>query len=402
MKGKKPIFSSFHDYVWIAFCGMCMGISDIVPGISGGTMALIIGVYENLISSIRSLNFQAFSLIWKGQFRLFFEVTGVSFLLTLLGGIALAFLFLAPLFDFLLSHETYRCYLYSAFFGLILASSIFCTKLIKNWRWGYFLCIAIGFSITYFCSNLTTYFTYEPLFDVPYTARPVENTYVNYSPTENRLLNVSQSEVARMLNKQFIAKELFIYSHKQQTWGTAEQFSIRSYQGGLQLYPMICGSIAICAMLLPGISGSYLLSVLGVYPLAISALADITRGFFSFRLEMEPFYYLLSILIGISVGALLFSHVVNWLLKNAFNWTLSSLIGFMLGAIEVVWPFWSYGYKFSPFEKKAELIPLSPYIPQIFDTQVCLAFGLFITAFATVFFLEWLANKREIAVEVKA
>lgn len=223
-----------------------MGIADLIPGISGGTVAFICGIYENLLESIKTLQFQSFRKIsW-------------SFLLPLIGGIATAILVFSRLFFFLL--KTYPAPLLSFFLGAIAASTLFCFK----------------------------------------------------QATLNRPRHyiVLISSVLATFLMILIPPIAFFTGH---------------------FFGLVCsGILGGCVMLLPGVSGSYLLHLLGVYTLALTALST--------PADPNSLKILGAIALGVSLGWILFSRVVSFLLVHFRQMTLASLIGFMIGGMHSLWP----------------------------------------------------------------
>jgi putative membrane protein len=140
---------SFADAFYLFLCGICMGAADLVPGISGGTIAFIMGFYQPLLESIKTLNVSAFKLLISFKFRAFSEQVAWKFLLQLLLGIGVAFCTLASLFHFILGHEVYRVYFYALFMGLITASFVFCLRQISRWTLTSLLALLIGIVSAY-------------------------------------------------------------------------------------------------------------------------------------------------------------------------------------------------------------------------------------------------------------
>ena len=233
--------------------GMGMGAADVVPGVSGGTIAFIVGIYDELINSIKSINLHAGRLLCKGRLREFWKTINGNFLFFLLLGIGISVFSLAKLITYLL--ETEPVLVWSFFFGLVLASTWFVSKDIKEWNWktvsGFLVGAVVAFYIT--------------------VATPTE------TPTHL----------------------LFIFC---------------------------CGVIAICAMILPGISGSFILVLLGKYFYimeAVKTLDLVVLGVFA---------------VGCFLGITSFSHVLSYALRRFRNVTLAVLSGFMLGSLNKVWP----------------------------------------------------------------
>ncbi|UTW10280.1 DUF368 domain-containing protein [Marinobacterium rhizophilum] len=244
------------QYLLLAVKGMLMGAADAVPGVSGGTIAFITGIYEELIHSLRSFDIAALRLLFtQGPMAAWRHVNG-TFLLVLLGGILLSLLSLSHLVLFLL--ETQAPLLWSFFFGLIVASMWSLCRTVPEWHSSVLVAFATGAVVAYAITQVTP------------------------SALE--------------------ATSLFVF------------FS---------------GMIAICAMILPGISGSFILLLLGMYTpimLAIQGLEFATLGLFG---------------AGCALGLLAFSRVLDWAFCHHRATTLALLGGFMLGSLGKVWP-WKY------------------------------------------------------------
>jgi putative membrane protein len=294
---KKPELQSFSHWVQLFFSGICVGGADIVPGISGGTVAFIIGIYEDLLKSIATFNLSAFQLLFTGKFSQFFDKVAWQFLLAVFSGVAVAFLTLAKLFLFLLNHEVYRMWLYASFMGLVAGSVIYCLRQVKEWNFSRIVGMILAACFAYVLTGA-------------------------------ELLQRSESSA---LSSSWLVDPWIV----------------------------LCGSLAVSAMLLPGISGSYLLTVLGMYGLILGSLMDWLQSIAQGGFDMAAFKVVFSMSLGIVLGGLLFSRVVLFLLDRFRALTLASLIGFMIGALRAVWPFWSYSYD------GAKLQALSPIIPSL-------------------------------------
>ena len=232
---------------------MGLGAADVVPGVSGGTIAFIVGIYDELIDSIKSINLHSLKLLFTGKITAFWKAINANFLLSLLFGIAVSILSLAKLMTYLLTNEPVL--VWSFFFGLVLASTWFVSKDIKERNWKTILGFIAGVVIAYYITIAT----------------PAETS----------------------------TSLLFIF---------------------------LCGAIAICAMILPGISGSFILVLLGKYFYimeAVNKLDLIVLGVFAF---------------GALLGITSFSRVLSYALKHFRIITLSVLTGFMLGSLNKVWP----------------------------------------------------------------
>ena len=241
------------DYALLMLKGVAMGAADVVPGVSGGTIAFIAGIYDELINSIKSINMHSLKLLFTGNLAGFWKAVNGNFLFALLLGIAISVFSLAKLITYLLVNEPVL--VWSFFFGLVLASTWFVSKDIKGWNWKTVAGFVVGAAVAYYIT----------------VATPAE--------TSTNLM--------------------FIF---------------------------LCGAIAICAMILPGISGSFILVLLGKYFYvmeAVKTLDLVVLGVFAF---------------GAALGITSFSRVLSYALRNFRNITLSVLSGFMLGSLNKVWP----------------------------------------------------------------
>ena len=239
-------------YPVVVIKGACMGAADVVPGVSGGTIALLMGIYQRLIDAIHSV-LPALPLLLKGRLRLFWRSIDGTFLALLFGGILLSVLSIAKLMTWLL--ETHPVQVWSLFFGLILASSFFVLKGVGKLLIQHLLAMVAGIAAAAAISLL--------------------------SPAETP-----------------------------DAWW----------------FIFLSGAIAICAMILPGISGSFILLLLGKYEFIMQAVTTMN----------VPVLMLFAA--GAVVGLLSFSQLLSWLLKQYYATTLSLLSGFMLGSLVKVWP----------------------------------------------------------------
>ncbi len=248
-----PATRSIKDYSKLFLKGVAMGGADIVPGVSGGTIAFITGIYEELLKSISSIDAEAVRLLSRFQLAALWKHINGNFLIVLLSGILLSILSLAKLISFLL--ENHPIQLWSFFFGLVVIASFSVAREIKHWNVPIVLFGLLGIGIAFFITIAT----------------PAE--------TPNAL------------------------------W-----------------FVFISGAIAICAMILPGISGSFILLILGKYAYIIEAVRD-------FNVLIIAVFA-----IGCVVGLLSFSRVVSWLLDRYHDAAVSLLAGFMIGSLNKIWP----------------------------------------------------------------
>lgn len=242
-----------RNYLLLILRGCAMGAADVVPGVSGGTIAFITGIYEELIDSIKSIDVQALKLLLRFRLADFWKKINGSFLLSVVLGIAISIFSLAKLMTWLL--ENHPIYIWSFFFGLIIASTVLVAKEIKKWDILTLLALLAGACAAYTITVMT----------------PAE--------TPN-------------------------------TWW----------------FIIFSGAIAICAMILPGISGAFILLLMGKYSYILGAVSSLNIGI------------ILLFIVGAVAGIISFSHLLSWLLKNYHTLTVSLLTGFMVGSLNKVWP----------------------------------------------------------------
>lgn len=403
---KKPVFTKASEWFKTIGCGLCVGAADIVPGISGGTVAFIIGIYEDLLKSIASFNAVALTHLIKGRFKAFFTQLSWHFLLAFLLGVGISFVTLAKVFTLLLNHEVYRIYLYAGFLGLVLGSVAFCARQLANFRFSHFISLALAACVAFFLSGTDLIpKKNEPLYDVPIqlhslpaqaSAKIKSKTILNYDPISQELLNVPQSYLSGMLAKKFLPKGAWVYSHETRRTVKIEDIVGATKTSYIDLWVVLCGAIAISAMLLPGISGSYLLTILGMYGVILGALVDWVEGLKMLSFDFNAFRTVLSMVVGIGIGALLFSRVVSYLLAKYHDLTLAALVGFMIGALRAVWPFWSYEYALSPLRLNDGPIiqAISPIIPNVASPQFLIACAFLGLGFFLVLAVESFAKSR--------
>jgi len=313
---------SIKDYLLIALKGIAMGIANIMPGVSGGTIAFISGIYEELIDSIKLLNLNNLKGLFKNGPKYFWKSINGSFLLVLVTGILVSLFILAKFLNFLLLKIPIP--MWSFFFGLILASAIYLA--LKNSSWNYksiiagILGIGIAFIVTIF------------------------------SPVAN--------------------------SKDPALW-----------------YVFLGGALAICAIILPRISGSLILLLMGEYQFILSAVDNLKM----------TFLYVFGL--GTIFGLISFTNAISWLLRKYFNITISFLVGLMIGSLNKVWP-WkqtllSHTNQFAQIipDKQENVLPFSFYELTGKDPQLLYAILMAITGFLVIFLLESAYTKAKIANE---
>lgn len=291
--------------------GVGMGASDVVPGVSGGTIAFITGIYERLITAIKNINGKNLKLFFTGHFKECWKNIDGTFLVCLILGIATSFLSLAKLITWLIA--SYPTFVWSFFFGLIIASTLFVGKKVK-WN-GKTVIVFLLFAL------LSFFIT---------------------SPT-NAPLN----------------------------------------SGHALWYIFICGAIAICAMILPGISGSFILVLLGEYIYVMNSLVSLNV------------LVLLVFLAGAIIGILSFSNILSWLFKHFEMITLAALAGFMFGSLNKIWPWKQTLTTYTDRHGNIEPLTQRNILPDSFDAAFLLSITLILIGFFLVFGLEKLAKNKE-------
>lgn len=241
------------DYILLYLKGIAMGAADVIPGVSGGTVAFISGIYDELLSSIKAVDGDAFKLLIRFRFADFWKKINGNFLITLFAGIITSLLSLAKLMTHLL--QTQPILIWSFFFGLILVSAPLVMREIKHWNATAILSFLAGVAVAYYITVVT--------------------------PTESP-------------NNLF-----FIF---------------------------LSGALAICAMILPGISGAFILLLIGKYQYMITALIE-------FNITIVSVFVL-----GCFVGIISFSRLLSWVLKHYHSLAVAILAGFMIGSLNKVWP----------------------------------------------------------------
>ncbi|MCD4694619.1 MAG: DUF368 domain-containing protein [Bacteroidales bacterium] len=302
------------NYVFLILKGIAMGAANVIPGVSGGTMALITGIFERLINAIKSFNLKAIKLLFSFKLKEFANQIDLAFLIAVFGGIVLAIISLAKLFDYLFVN--YPIYIWAYFFGLVLASVWFVGKTVSKWTASVIITFIIGTSAAIVISVLN-----------PAT----ENT-------------------------------------------------------GL-IYLMLCGVVAMCSMILPGLSGSFVLILMGNYQLVMIDSVN--------NMDLAV---LIPVGIGAVVGLLAFSHILSWVFKKYRNQTISLLTGFILGSVSILWPWQKMIYmKDQAGElilKKGEPIVMKyeRFIPDTFNTEVIIALLMTLAGILSIWAIEKAAS----------
>lgn len=314
----------FPDYLLITLKGIAMGAADVVPGVSGGTIAFISGIYQELIDSINKINIGTLKTLKNNGFKAAWGSVNGNFLLALLSGIAISVLTFSKVITHLL--ETQPILVWSFFFGLVIASIVFIWKEITHWHAKAIIALVIGTILSYYIT----------------IAEPTD------SPD--------------------------------------------SYP-----YLFLSGFLAIIAMILPGVSGAFILLLMGSYQTVIGTINQLREGLTQMNTDLllQAFTKLAVFAGGAILGLKLFSRVLTWMFAHHKNTTLAMLIGFMIGSLNKIWP-WkevletrvnSHG-ETVPFIERS-ILPIE-FVgePKIFGAIIMAVIGFFL-----IFGLEKLAFK---------
>jgi len=304
---------NLKEYLVIGLKGMAMGAADVVPGVSGGTIAFISGIYEELLAAISNINFKLLKTLKTDGIKAAWKQVNGSFLLTLFFGIFISIISLAKTIKWLLENEPIL--LWSFFFGLVLASIIYIGKQISKWNVKIIILFILGISFGYVVTIMP----------------PTNVGEINY------------------------------------------------------FFLIFAGAIASCAMILPGISGSYILLLLGVYSIVMTAITA------------KDYKIIGAIAIGVLIGLLSFARLLKWLFLNYKNQMLIVLTGVMLGSLNKVWP-WKVAIS-TYIDSHGVTKPLveQSILPVSFDgdPKLMSAIVLAIVGFGLILLMEKLAVKKE-------
>lgn len=297
------------QYIFVTLKGMAMGAADVVPGVSGGTIAFISGIYEELITSINNVNLSLFKTWKKKGFKAAWTQLNGNFLLALFLGIFISLFSLATLVSWLLENEPVL--LWSFFFGLVAASVIFVGKEIENWNAAAIIALLVGASVAYYITKLP--------------------------PS-----------------------------------GNSESLP----------YLFLSGALAVCAMILPGISGAFILVLLGSYKTILDAVHE------------RNITLIAVVGAGAIFGLLSFAKLLKWMFNNHKNITLAVLTGFILGSLNKIWP-WKRILETRTIGEKEIIIDenVSPFAFEG-DHQLIYALIAAIIGFSLIFILERTASKK--------
>ncbi|SMF06168.1 putative membrane protein [Alteromonadaceae bacterium Bs31] len=305
---------SIRDYFFLLLKGMGMGAADVVPGVSGGTIAFITGIYDELLHSLKQIGPQAVVILFKEGIASAWRHINGNFLVAVFGGILVSLKTFAALIGFCL--DNYPLLVWAFFSGLIGASIIVLLKQQQRWQWSQYLACLFG--------------------------------------------------------------ALFVF---------AISISSSTELPGYWWMLFLGGFVAICAMILPGISGSFILLLVGLYPVFLDAITELNL------------VALLSFGVGCVAGLLVFSRFLSWLLDNFHQATMATLVGFLIGSLNVTWP-WKQTIE-TTLNRHGEVIPLvqKNVLPVVYQSttgegsQLLLAILLAVLGLALVLLVDFLSHK---------
>ncbi|MCV6631404.1 MAG: DUF368 domain-containing protein [Flavobacteriaceae bacterium] len=296
------------DYVLLTLKGMAMGAADVIPGVSGGTIAFISGIYEELLRSISSIDKDLISLLLKGKFRNMWGKINGNFLLAVFLGIGISIFSLAKLVIYL--KEQHPLLLWAFFFGLVLASVFFIGKEIEKWKMSTLVLFFVGTVIAFYISQLP----------------PLQNS--------------------------------------DSMW-----------------FLFVSGMLAVCAMILPGISGAFILVLLGSYTTILEAV------------DTRNIKIIMVVGLGAVLGLMSFARLLKYLFSRYKNATLAILTGFVFGSLAKIWP-WKKDLSFY-IDSQGEEKPLHQMMvwprDYIGDSQLYGVLVLALVGFSFIFVLEYVA-----------
>jgi putative membrane protein len=298
---------TIKDYSLVTLKGMAMGAADVVPGVSGGTIAFITGIYQELIDSIKSISPKTLKLLFTFKIADFWKAVNGTFLLSLIFGIGISVFSLAKITTHLLVHHPIL--IWAFFFGLVLASTWFVLKGVGKWNWKTVAGFVPGIGIAYYITAAVPTHTPESL---PF---------------------------------------IFLY-----------------------------GAIAICAMILPGISGSFILVLLDKYFYIMDAVKEL------------KFSIMITFACGAAVGIVSFARILSFLLRKYHDITIAVLSGFMLGSLNKVWPWKETLSTYTDSHGVVQPLVEANVLPY---EQLWEAVALALVGFAVVYTLEKLSGRKK-------
>jgi len=299
--------------------GFAMGVANVIPGVSGGTIAFVTGIYERLIDAIKSFDGEALKLLAARKFKDLWNHVDGGFLLALMLGVVVSVVSLAKVLEVVLQDDVYKIYVSALFFGLILASVWSVYKMVKTWSASAVIGLLIGCAIAI------------------------------------GLAFMPQAQESKSI-----------------------------------VYLLICGVVAMCSMIIPGVSGSFVLLLMGNYKLImVDSVNALRRG------EMEALSVLIPVGIGAVAGMAILSRVLSWLFKRFHDVAVASITGFVAGSLVTIWP-WKKEVTetfISNGKEKVKVIDYDRYMPAM-DNQFWIAIGIMLIGVGLMIAVEIMGSKK--------
>ena len=295
-----------REYILLFLKGLGMGAANVIPGVSGGTIALVTGIYEDLISSVKSFNLTAVKLLFSGKIKQFSKHVNLNFLIAVFFGIAISIISLAKLLEYLFHLN--ELLVWSFFFGLIVASIIFVGRLVEKWNVISISTLLLGISIAV---------------GIAFLKPSDENT---------------------------------------ELW-----------------YLCLCGVVAVASMVLPGLSGSYVLILMGNYKIIM--LTSVSN-------PIENLHILIPVIVGAILGFLILSHGISFVLKRFYDATISLLTGFVIGSLFVIWPWKTPAETIIGKGGELKVVSYDWLLPNFLEIENVYAISLIICGFIAVWGVE--------------
>lgn len=400
---EKPKFHHLKDWLKVFFCGLFVGVADLIPGISGGTVAFMLGIYTDLLNSIKTLNGHAIKLLITFRWISFFRQVAWEYVLTIYCGVFISLLAFSGIVLKLLNQAHSHQYLYAAFMGLILASIFLCWRRISSFGRREFFAVLLGATLAYLGTGTNIPAESDELYDVPYPLsalpKPVQSLeLINYDKGRQALVQIKGRELAAMHSRGLVHGDTLVYSHRRRQEESVKSLPVQTSHSSFFINPwtVFCGVLGAFAMLLPGISGSYVLLLLGMYPQVIEALTELSKGMAQLFFPLEALTLLGNLALGIVIGYALCSRFVSWLLTHHHDIGIALLTGFMIGSLHVLWPFWEHAYLLNPLKSfnGIELKLLNPVVPDLFSASFVISLTAMLTGFFLVSLAERIASSR--------
>jgi putative membrane protein len=296
-------------WILLFFKGFAMGAANVIPGVSGGTVAFITGIYERLINALKSFDVEAIKLFFRGQFKAFFIHIDFVFLFILGLGVIFSIFSLAKVLD--IGFKQYPIYISALFFGLILASIPSVGKMVKQWGIGTIISLLIGLGIA---------------------------LSMTFAPAASQNTNI--------------------------------------------VYLMLCGVVAMCSMIIPGVSGSFVLLLMGNYQLImIDTINSLREGQFDVALPI-----LVPVAIGAILGLIVLSRLLSWLFSRHHDNAVAMITGFVAGSLAIIWP-WKSPAEVIIKEGEQKVLSYVNELPTV-DSSFFIALGILFAGAALMIIVE--------------